>query len=172
MKSDGTYYLANNITLSGNWTPIEGFNGTLDGRGFVISRLTIKETLNKTAPQTAGKLSYGLFADLGSSAVVKDLKLMAVNIDIQTKNQISHVNFHLGALAGINNGIIENCHVLSGTVKTGVAADYNVTTRFNEYMVVRTKSRTNNVFFRQEQRRRRGQLRHLDVCWRIVRADR
>ena len=60
---------------------------------------------------------------------------MAVNIDIQTKNQISHVNFHLGALAGINNGIIENCHVLSGTVKTGVAADYNVTTRFNEYMV-------------------------------------
>lgn len=135
MKSDGVYYLKNNITLSESWTPIAGFNGTLDGRGFVISGLTIKETLNKTAPQTAGKLSYGLFADLGSNAVVKDLKLMAVNIDIRTKDQIAHVNFHLGALAGINNGIIENCHVLSGTVKASVADDYNVTTRFNEYMV-------------------------------------
>lgn len=130
MKSDGTYYLTNNITLSGNWTPIEGFNGTLDGRGFAISGLTVKGTLEK------GKITFGLFAELGVNAVVKNLKLTAVNIDLQTKNQLpSKVSLSLGALAGINNGLIENCHVVSGTIKTRVYADYNVTTHFNDYIV-------------------------------------
>ena len=130
MKSDGTYYLKNNITLTGNWTPIEGFDGTLDGRGFLIGGLTIKETLDK------GKITFGLFAELGENAVVKNLKLSAVNIDLQTKNQLpSKVSLSLGALAGINNGLIENCHVLSGTVKTRVYADYNVTTHFKDYIV-------------------------------------
>ena len=130
MQSDGTYYLKNNITLSGNWTPIEGFNGTLDGRGFVISGLTIKETLEK------GKITFGLFAELGENAVVKNLKLMSVDILLQTKNQIAgNKGLSVGALAGINNGLIENCHVLSGTVKAQVYTGYNVTTHFTDYMV-------------------------------------
>ena len=134
MKSDGTYYLANNITLSGNWTPIEGFNGTLDGRGFAISGLTVKETLTKVSKK--GEIAYGLFAELGENAVVKNVKLMAVNILLQTKDQIpGNKGLAVGALVGVNNGLIENCHVLSGTVKSQVYPGFNMTTHFTDYMV-------------------------------------
>ena len=95
--------LADDITLSevtdggSNWTPIQGYAGTFDGGGNTITGLTInKSTMN-----------VGLFASIAEGGTVKNLTLDDVNITASSSN--------VGAIAGENRGIIENCSV-SGSV--------------------------------------------------------
>ena len=95
--------LADDITLSevtdggSNWTPIQGYAGTFDGGGKTITGLTInKSTMN-----------VGLFASIAEGGTVKNLTLDDVNITASSSN--------VGAIAGENRGIIENCSV-SGSV--------------------------------------------------------
>ena len=64
-----TYYLTDDIQLTGEWEPIYGFQGTLDGRGHTVSGLYISYSSNR---QLAG-----LFAS-AYNAVIKNL---AVEID-------------------------------------------------------------------------------------------
>ncbi len=63
------YYLTRDIQLTGEWEPIYGFQGTLDGRGHTVSGLYIS--------QTTGEPLAGLFAS-AYDAVIKNL---AVEID-------------------------------------------------------------------------------------------
>ena len=57
----GTYKLTADITLTGTWTPVENFSGTLDGNGYVIRGLTV------TADNA------GLFESLTTGAEIKNL---------------------------------------------------------------------------------------------------
>ena len=95
--------LADDITLpvvtdgGSNWMPIQGYAGTFDGNGKTITGLTInKSTMN-----------VGLFASIAEGGTVKNLTLDDVNITASSSN--------VGAIAGENRGIIENCSV-SGSV--------------------------------------------------------
>ena len=85
------------ITLTGVWTPIETFKGTLDGNGHTISGLTV-----------SGKDYVGLIGVL-DGGTVKNLKFA---------NVTATGGENVGAVVGriINNGKVENVHVLSGTV--------------------------------------------------------
>lgn len=66
MSGSTKYYLTGNIDLTGvTWTPITGFSGVLDGRGFTISKLTISTTLSNRA----------LFGTCASGAQIYDLTL-------------------------------------------------------------------------------------------------
>jgi len=95
------YRLGNDIDASGTYGWAEGFapigngsspfNGTFEGRGFVISGLYIDR------PSTD---NVGLFGMLKSSAVVKNITLIDVNITGGTR---------CGALVGRNFGNISNC---------------------------------------------------------------
>ncbi|MDO5520913.1 MAG: hypothetical protein Q4G58_10520, partial [bacterium] len=69
IKSEGTYYLANDITLSGDWTPLESFRGILDGNGYKITGLSITKGID----DNYGASQYGLFTEIVSSGVVKNL---------------------------------------------------------------------------------------------------
>jgi hypothetical protein len=98
----GTYRLMNNITLSGNWTPIgtsaEPFTGSFDGMGYTISNLTINSSS-----------SYqGLFGYIGSGGVVKNLGLINVNI--------SSSGDQVGGIAGYNYGTVEKCYTIGGSI--------------------------------------------------------
>lgn len=87
------------------WTPIFGikndyvFTGVLDGDGHTISNVKIVNLDDK------GKAKYdtvGLFATISRTAVVKNLKLVGVDIDYAD---------YAGAIAGINAGKVMNVQV-------------------------------------------------------------
>ena len=64
ISASGNYKLANDITISGTWTGISGFTGTLDGDGHTI---TIAD---------GATVNGGLFKLLNNGATVKDLNIM------------------------------------------------------------------------------------------------
>lgn len=103
--------LTNNITIPGgkNWVPLSvgtygtGYEGTFDGQGFSISDLSIAQ--HEVWPET----STGLFKGVKASGVVKNLQLKDVDVNMPAD--------HVGAICGWNEGIVENCHIISGNVK-------------------------------------------------------
>ena len=117
ISSSGTYYLANDIDLSGysSWTPISSFSGTLDGRGFAIKNLKITST----------STSYvGLFATT-SSATIKNVKLENVNINVSNSGRI-----YVGAFVGNPTSVtIKNCYV-SGTLQAYGATGFMAVSGF------------------------------------------
>ena len=86
----GDYYLINDIDISGQeWTPIENFSGTLDGKDYAIKGLTMTSTV-ELHPSACG-----LFKSL-QGVIIKDLKLTNVNIELYN----SPITGNVGALAG------------------------------------------------------------------------
>lgn len=123
---DGDYVLVADIDLSGiQWKPIGGtgaasgaytgagvFSGSFDGRGHVISGLTI----DATSPSSHS--NWGLFGTLGGrnarfECSVKNIVFKNVSITVNAKGSIS-----VGTLAGQANGCvyIDGITLLSGSV--------------------------------------------------------
>ena len=105
--------LTADIDLKGkDWTPIgsgfssnTGYQGTFDGQGHSITGLTInKSTMN-----------VGLFASIAEGGTVKNLTLDDVNITASSSN--------VGAIAGENRGIIENCSVSGSVTSSSMSSD-------------------------------------------------
>jgi hypothetical protein len=72
MSGSNTYYLTQNIDLNAySWTPITGFTGVLDGRGYTISNLL----LNNPASD-----DQGLFGTCGSGVEIYDVTLKDFDI--------------------------------------------------------------------------------------------
>ena len=88
--------LAANLDLTGTeWTPVgkdydNPYTGTFDGAGHTLTRLTNQSEANY----------IGLFGAIGEGGTVKNLRLTSVAIK---------GNNWVGAVAGSNSGIIENC---------------------------------------------------------------
>ena len=110
------YRLMNDIYLSefADWTPIGNgswncsyFEGTFDGQGFSIWNMNI----------TSGhEGSVGLFGIIGYEGVVKNLTLNPADMTITLGEEDWGVS--AGRLAGVNNGLIENCAVrVSGEIR-------------------------------------------------------
>ena len=88
----GEYELGGDIDLSGKiWTPISNFKGTLDGKGYEITGLTIDTSISSSG-------GVGLFSE--TSATLKNIILRNVNI-------VSSGT--AGALAGTASGTITGC---------------------------------------------------------------
>lgn len=100
MKSSGSYYLADDIVLTGTWTPISSFSGTLDGNGHTVSGLDVKLTNSGYG---------GLFASLSSSGTVKDLHVEGT---VQTSGGSAA---RCGGIVGQSYGTITSC-TFSGKV--------------------------------------------------------
>lgn len=130
----GDFELANDIDMGsfGNFTPIgksDNFTGQLDGKGHIISNLTINDTSNYN----------GLFGKT-SGAIIKNIGLENVNIG---------TGMFSGALVGLtqNNSYIENCYSKTGIITTsnycGGLIGYNsVTTIKNCYSQVEVGTST------------------------------
>ena len=96
-NSTGKFYLTNDISLGGaTWTPIVGFAGEFDGRGYKIHNFIISETE-----------SAGFFTT--NSGTIQNLTLadFVFTVSVVGKN----IAFEAGALVGTNEGVIENCHI-------------------------------------------------------------
>lgn len=116
---EGTYFkLTNNITLTGEWTPIGKYNsiydtlanypfsGTFDGDGHTIRGLSVTNN-------TRGEY-VGLFACLSSGGTIKNL---AVSGSVTATGDSSKA----GGVVGINKGSVINCSN-AATVRGGWAA--------------------------------------------------
>ena len=132
-----TVKLANDITLTGSWTPVAGFEGIFDGDNHSISGLVISATGDYA----------GFFSGLNSHTVVKDLTFVSPTVTSSDEYvgvlagsassnastihpQVSNVNVtgafsvsgenNVGALIGqVNNGVtITGCDIegVNGTV--------------------------------------------------------
>ena len=139
------FRLTQNITLSGNWTPIgtespcDGgnddacFQGTLDGNDFMISGLTVNITGDHG----------GLFGYTGEHAEIRSVGLSGVNIiaggstgglvgrnggsigDSYVSGAVTSGGENIGGLAGNNNGNISNSYAAATVTSstTGVSSD-------------------------------------------------
>lgn len=90
--AEATFQLKNDIDLSGiNWTPIEGFTGTLMGNGYTIRNLSI----------ISSDSNVGLFSTL--NGIVMNLNIDNVNIEVSGRNE------NIGVLCGkLESGMISN----------------------------------------------------------------
>ena len=100
---NGKYYLANDITVTGNWTPLgwtdgddQAFTGIFDGQGYEISGLSLN------AP-AAGNLA--LFA-INNGTIQ--------NLEVSVGTLVGYQN--IAAVAGENNGLIQDVHVVGGNL--------------------------------------------------------
>lgn len=91
---DKHYKLTKDIPLTETWSPINNFTGSLEGDGFKITNLTIKTTSNA-----------GLFD--ANKGTITNLGVAVASIKGKT---------YVGAIAGVNNGVITNCFVTGGTI--------------------------------------------------------
>lgn len=108
MSAGENYILFNDLTLE-DWIPLTTQIASLDGNGKVVSIKSFDMAVGTS-------VDAGLFAQVSAETILKNVVVniqpyattLAIN-DGNTKN--STVRF--GFLAGVNNGIIYNCEVIS-----------------------------------------------------------
>lgn len=102
---------------NGKWKPVVfPSNSTLDGNNFKIYFTNLGFDLSGTAG------NIGLFTEIPSGSVIKNLQVVITHgtiISPVTEVKLDLTDYeggavNIGLLAGINNGIITNCAVLSG----------------------------------------------------------
>ena len=103
IAATGDFHLTSDIDLTGvTWTP-KAFNGCLNGKGNVISNLSLALPLMDGDGNTLSE--YGLFSILEESAMIQNLGLEDVNI-----TGMSTDSFEVGSFAGINGGTIRTSY--------------------------------------------------------------
>lgn len=100
---NGYFKLSGNLDLSDyalgeGWKPIEQFGGTLDGRGYTISNLTVHRP---------SSINVGLFGTLTGTAKITNVKFEKANVS---------GGQYVGVLAGVCAGNVSHVQVLSGSV--------------------------------------------------------
>ena len=101
------YELLNDIDLSGgNWTPIDGYSAIFDGKGHVISGLTVR---------VARDVSAGFFGTVGATGEIRNVGFTGVDVVFEGPGS----TFNYGALAGVNRGKIAASYVVGGIVRGG-----------------------------------------------------
>ena len=114
ISAKGNYYLANDITLSGEFSPLETFSGEFDGRGKKIINLTIN-----VSATTSETIYGGLFKKIDGGQV-HDLTLEKAKITVSGGK-----NVYLGAVCGkVVSGKVSNCRVsgeISVSAESGTA---------------------------------------------------
>lgn len=109
-EPDACYKLVADIDMSeypGNWTPIETFNGTLDGDGHALSNFTINTT----------EYNVGIFSMLGANSKIKNL------IFINPEISVSANNSYVGVIAGqAITDSISNVHIYNANISGQGAA--------------------------------------------------
>lgn len=140
-NKSANFKLIEDITLSGEWTPISTFIGTLDGAGHTITGLNITSynertgfirTLNGTVSNlifenvnvrinntSSGNKTcmLGVVCGVNSGTVAK-VQIIDSNIAIDKLGSTDHANkyiTHVGFIAGYNYSDINNCKVYSST---------------------------------------------------------
>lgn len=124
----GSYVLANDITLSEQWTPISTFTGTLDGAGHAIKGLRIAGgsptgLFGETDGATIKNLRVveAKVADWGSSKKAGIIVGWAKNTTIEAcfTSGVVEGNDHVGGITGRLEGTMKNCLSTAASFSSG-----------------------------------------------------
>lgn len=124
----GSYVLANDITLSEQWTPISTFTGTLDGAGHAIKGLRIAGgsptgLFGETDGATIKNLRVveAKVADWGSSKKAGIIVGWAKNTTIEAcfTSGVVEGNDHVGGIIGRLEGTMKNCLSTAASFSSG-----------------------------------------------------
>lgn len=130
-QSAGKHYvLDNDINLTSDWTPIEDFNGTFDGRGYSIRNLYVLEGRISDNNPWGTPLTIpwaGLFGTTLEDAVIKNVAVHigAKGIRASGLHSIpitSYTGYNGGLIGYATGGTVANCYVvgdLSSVYYTG-----------------------------------------------------
>ncbi|MCL2569830.1 MAG: M64 family metallo-endopeptidase [Firmicutes bacterium] len=126
------FHLTNNIYLTGTWTPIQTFGGTINGNNHVISGM------NFTMPGTQldSALHIGMIRNL--TGMIRNLRIANSHVEFGP-NHNGNGTLRAGILAGsiwrtgvVDNVRIENSHVITHRQQSemgGLAGEVNGTVR-------------------------------------------
>ena len=110
IKVDQNYKLGNDIDFEGSPVIFDfAYKGILDGNGFSLTNITIKEEDIEKLDKTDYR---GIFKQ--NEGIIRNLKIENINIDL--KNSKGNC-YNFGILVGMNLGAIKNCTLVSGTAK-------------------------------------------------------
>jgi hypothetical protein len=141
--SSAYYELGNDIPLTGDWTPIASFSGTLDGKGHFITNLQINSTSN----------NIGLFAQASGSANIKNLGIVVAEGGIKGATMVAAIVGRTDNATSTTSPIsISNCFV-TGNIESLTGANvgsiigYNTTSISisNCYAIVSISSETDGA---------------------------
>ena len=110
----GYYILNNNIYLENEWNPILNFYGTIDGRGFIISNLTIR----KVDADNIDRSYIGFIGVLRAKATVRNLTLVTSAIGVEGLSATYNGVLAAQAYASDYGFLIENVSI-AGNIITG-----------------------------------------------------
>ena len=105
------YKLVSDLSFNGNYQVLGNFSGTFDFANHRMSDIAIEAN---------DASNFGLFASLSKEAVVKNLVLT----DFAAKGAEKTGKINIGAVAGINNGIIRDVKILKATIDDGSSEAY------------------------------------------------
>lgn len=116
MKPNANYILMNDLSLEDYTIQTASFN-SLDGNNKTI---TLK-SFNLDLTTVQNEIKFGLFDEINENSLIKNLKVkfdlnVTTNSNFVESNNINLTNIktlYFGAIAGINNGLIYNCEILS-----------------------------------------------------------
>lgn len=127
MAAGENYILFNDITVD-DWVPLTNEIASLDGNGNVI-------TIRSFSIAVTNSINAGLFAQVGASTILKNVVVNIGDYASQTlyinDENVTSSTIRFGFLAGVNNGLIYNCEVISlGKAKVleiAVGVNYTLT---------------------------------------------
>ncbi len=111
MNQGENYILTKDITVR-NWKPLTTAIGSLDGNGYIIKIESFDITVTTS-------VNAGLFATTGENTILKnivvDISSLEQDDDIMyiRDDNVTGAVINFGMIAGINNGLIYNCEVIS-----------------------------------------------------------
>lgn len=132
--ANNRFVLVNDIELTGTFTPISAFRGTLDGNGHSIIGLTLQA--NSSVPTVAFVLNnYGVIEDIGFSEAVafgiKETQTNWASVIAATNHGVIRRTYVLGNISGghrssaivsWNNNVVEDSYcvaTIAGKVESG-----------------------------------------------------
>ena len=106
------YIMVENVPLIGGaWTPIGTitfpFTGSFNGNGRTITGLVLNTPSDLT--------SQGMFGVIGHGAVVRNLNLVNVTVNVAVTN----IGTQFGGVVGLNDGTVVNCSVIGSIGSIG-----------------------------------------------------
>ena len=145
MKSGRNYILMHDLTLESH-EPINVSFASFDGNNKVIYIKNFAYDTLSTGTSTYSK-NFGLFGTISSSSIVKNVTVALYNNHANPMDLSAYSSVNFGAIAGINNGIITNCDVITiladGSSERLSAQDYLNGKNYNYTLNISTSSSCN-----------------------------
>lgn len=103
LEGNDDVILTDDIALTGNWTQIPIYSGTLDGNGHTISGLNV----------SSDSFYCGLMGMLFSGGHIKNLNIIGTVV-----SSYPYSTACTGGFAGVNQGTIENCSFYGSVIQS------------------------------------------------------